>query len=141
MRYIKIYELFNGDVYEVKLVDHKSEKEYSDFYKYSFRTKNDIEYRISFFIKKDGTAKLDFMTEGKDPKHNSFIQLINTGDAIKVFNTLKSIIEKHRQDIKKLIINSSPDRVRFYKRMLDHMKIRNELDPTYAGSMLYGYLD
>ena len=86
---IKIYELFNGDVYEVKLVDHKSEKEYSDFYKYSFRTKNDIEYRISFFIKKDGTAKLDFMTEGKDPKHNSFIQLINTGDAIKVFNELK----------------------------------------------------
>ena len=143
MKYIRIFELFDGDVYDVKLDEHEDYQgdRPCEVYRYSFVTKNGVEYHVSIAIKNKSEAKIDFSSGGENPDHRSFINLINTGDAIKVFNTLKSIIEKHKSEIKKLIMNSSPDRIRFYKRMLDHMKIRNELDPTYGGSMLYGYLD
>lgn len=131
-------ELFKSDnIYNVILTEHTTWDVFNS-YRYSFITKDDVEYRISLSIKNNGDANINFDTKGLSNKdHSSMIFLINTHDTIKVFNTLKSIIDKH-EEIKKLIISSSEDRMVFYKKILDYMKIENEyIDDGYT---LVGYL-
>ena len=133
----KINEIFDPkSIYDVSIDDYK---EYGDSksYRYSFITKDHVRYRVLLSIyKKDGVAKIDFDTiSDKNKDHNSIISLINTGDVYKVINTLKFIIGKH-DDIKKLIIYSSRERMDFYKKILDYMNIRNE----YVDGYLIGHL-
>lgn len=94
--------------------------------RYEFQTKDNVTYKvlITLYVYPK-LARLDFHTVSKNPEHSSAIELINTHDAIKVFNTLKSIIYKHRDEIDKLLISSTHDRVKFYEKMLNHLHIKN----------------
>lgn len=146
MKIIKLYEeLFQSDnVYDIVLDSFKEydNKKYgygNDYdYRYSFITKDDVKYRVMLFINSAGNTDVNFDTIGlNDKNHSSIIELINTGDSIKVFNTIKTIIYKHKDKIKKLIIGSTSDRIVFYKKLLDYMKIKNEL---HGSQRLIGYL-
>jgi hypothetical protein len=100
-------------------------------YRYSFVTKDDIKYRVMLSISNNNIAQINFDTLGlKDKKHSSMIELIGTGDAIKVFNTIKVIIYKHKDEFKQLTLKSTPERTTFYKKMLDYLNISNTYDPT-----------
>lgn len=120
-------ELFGSDVYPVNVTEDKrfpSNGQSIRILRYEFTTKDNVEYRVMVQIwKKDRVGKLDFMTHSKNPEHSSIIQLINTHDAIKVFNTLKSIIENHRKEFDSLQIESSPDRIPFYEKLLKYFHV------------------
>jgi hypothetical protein len=133
-----INEIFESDnIYNVKLYKDEIYESGNHELRYSFITKNNIEYKILLFIKKNGNASIDFDTIGLDnDDYSSMIWLINSHDSIKVFNTLKSIIYKHKE-IKKLEISSTEERIKFYKKLLDYMKIKNKL---LDDKHLIGYL-
>lgn len=122
-----INELFDSNlVYDVKLI---SKKEFpsnygnsTDEYSYIFITKDKLKYRVLLIIREDGYAKMDFDVVGSGIF--SAIELINKYDSINVFNTLKSIIEQHKNEINKLIIHSTEDRNKFYKKLLGYMGIK-----------------
>lgn len=133
-----ITELFGSDVYPVNVTeDHEyksrlagNERELSQpmrSIRYEFITKDQVTYKILLNIwKTDKIARMDFHTTSKTPGHSSIIELINTHDAIKVFNTLKFILEKHRQEFQKLIIDSDPDRIKFYEKLLQYFHMNFE---------------
>lgn len=135
-KHFQINEIFKSEqIYNVTLDEYK-EYNNSKSYRYQFITKDDIKYRVLFSIKNNGVGRIDFDTiSEKNIKHNSIFQLINTGDVYKVINTLKSIIDKHK-DVKELVISSSKERIKFYKKILDYMNIRNK----YIDGVLIGYL-
>jgi hypothetical protein len=128
-----INELFGGSdsIYDVKL---SSKEENSKmwgrditFYRYYFITKDNIRYEVSIEIyHKSRTGRIDFITKdlNQSGMFISLIDLIHTHDAIKVFNTLKSIIENHKHEIDHLIISSTQDRSIFYKKLLDYLHIK-----------------
>jgi hypothetical protein len=127
-----ITELFGSDVYPVNVIE---DKEYDSRFtgqplreiRYEFITKDQVVYHVGIEIwKTDKVARLDFYTSSKTPGHSSIIELINTHDAIKVFNTLKSILEKHKQEFQKLIIDSDPDRIKFYEKLLQYFHVNFE---------------
>lgn len=111
--------------------------------RYIFQTKDDVEYRILLFIwTLNKMGRLDFETIGKkNPEHTSGIRLINTYDSIKVFNTLKYIINLHKNEIEKLIISSIPKRVVFYKKLLDYLHIDNKNEIINGQKYLVAYLN
>lgn len=122
-----ITELFDsGSVYNFKLATKKeiqTDDGYSKTqYKYVFVTKDKLAYYVYLIIREDGFARIDFDVTGHEVYSN--LQLINKHDAIKVFNTLKSIILKHKDEIKKLVIHSTEERNKFYKKLLDYMGIK-----------------
>jgi hypothetical protein len=126
MRAKFINELFSTDyTYDVKLTE-KSSFANSDSYRYEFITKDDVKYRILLNVnKKNKMGVLNFDTIGiNNRNYSSMIHLINTKDSIKVFNTLKSIIYKHIDEIDKIGIYSTEDRIKFYKKLLEHMGIK-----------------
>lgn len=140
-----INEILKDDrSYEINLIDfdefeneYDKTKGFSKFYRYSFITKDNIKYDILLSIKENGKAKIDFDTKGLDNENfSSIIHLINAGDTIKVLNTLKKIIDKHRKNIKKLIINSTPERINFYKKVLDYLNIENYKYDEYLVGIL-----
>jgi hypothetical protein len=96
--------------------------------RYGFKTKDDVIYDILFIIDAKGTAEMHFATHG--PGVGDAIGLINKYDSIKVFNTLKSIIDKHKKDIKKLEFRAPPERNKFYAKILDYMKIKYKIHPS-----------
>jgi len=128
--FFKLNEILDSNyTYAVKKVKDETYNITSDVsfreLRYEFITKNDILYKILFTIEGDGEARIDFHTIGiKDKNHNSIIDLINSNDSIKVFNTLKSIIFSHKEDINKLKLSSTRDRLIFYKKLLEHIKIK-----------------
>jgi hypothetical protein len=106
--------------------------------RYEFITKDDVLYLILLNIwDRDRTARIDFHTESNNPEHRSIYQLINTRDAIKVFNTIKSILEKHKQEFDKLIINSAPERIEFYKKLLDYLHINYKPFQSVGGQGVF----
>ncbi|MFW6281273.1 MAG: hypothetical protein ACOC1O_00555 [bacterium] len=120
--------LTTENVYDITL-DEEVYTETSKIYRYSFITKKDIKYTVLLTVRKNGEARIDFDTRGlKDDKYDSVIHLINSGDTIKVLNTLKAIINNHKDDIDKLIISSTRDRIKFYKKILDYLNIENYMD-------------
>lgn len=129
-----INEIFNSEnIYDIKTDEEKKYKD-SSHYRYSFITKDNIKYRILLGIV-NGVGTIDFDTVGlSDNKYNSIIHLINSHDSIKVFNTIKSLIFRHNA-IEKIKLSSTPDRITFYKKMLDYMKIKNKIvsDDTLIG--------
>lgn len=131
----KINEVFDSNSkYDIKM-DEYDEFTNSKSYRYSFITKDDVTYRILLTIYDKGVGKIDFDTISKNKDHISIISLINTGDVYRVMNTLKSIIDKHKE-INKLIISSSEERMKFYQKLLNYLKIKNE----YVDDYLVGYL-
>lgn len=135
-KHFQINEIFKSEqIYDVTLDEYK-EYDNSKSYRYSFITKDDIKYRVLLSIRNNGVGRIDFdTTSEKNIEHNSIFQLINTGDVYKVINTLKSIIDKHK-DVKELVISSSKERMKFYKKILDYMNIRNK----YIDGVLIGYV-
>jgi hypothetical protein len=123
-------ELFGGE-YTYPLTVKSDETYHSEASKrdyrsirYHFITKDNVEYDVLLGIYEDGNARMDFNTRGlSNADHSSIIDLINTHDSIKVFNTLKSILNKHREEIKHLSMDSTPDRIEFYKKILNHLHI------------------
>jgi hypothetical protein len=125
-----ITELFSPEyVYPVTATDDETYKspltgQRQRTIRYEFTTKDNVTYRAMVHIwKKDKTARIDFDTQSKNPKHRSIIGLINTYDALKVFNTLKSILEKHRAEFNKVIISTHPIRMPFYEKLLQYFHI------------------
>lgn len=134
MKYLKIFELFDGKgIYDIKLDVHEEDDLQGDdndtvdyvskTYRYSFITKNRVKYRIFLSYRTTNhTAEIHFDTIGLDNKDYSSIgHKINTFDSFKVFNTIKSIINKH-PEIKKLSLSSDPERINFYEKMVKHLK-------------------
>lgn len=117
-----VNELFNDtNIYPVRKYE---DKEYGNTreLRYDFHTKDNITYKILLSIWKNSkNGRIDFHTVSKNANYTSAIELINAHDAIKVFNTLRHIIYLHKDDIEKLIISSIPERVKFYKKLLDHL--------------------
>jgi len=139
-----INELFGSDyIYPIKVTeDNKFRSNLSQqafrSIRYEFITKDEVTYQVLISIwRKDRVGRIDFSTYSENPEHNSFLALINTHDAIKVFNTLKSIVEKHRKEIDELIMPSSPDRVKFYKKLLDYLNIKYKYaNINYEGTII-----
>jgi len=141
----KINEIFNGDkIYDISL--DKVDEPTNDFcksygikkfksYRYSFITKDNIKYKVGLIIEGE-KGQIDFCTDSKNKEHCSIIHLINTGDVYVVINTLKAIIDRHKE-IKKLIIDSTEDRMKFYEKLLKYMKIKNK----YVDGHLIGYIN
>lgn len=97
--------------------------------RYEFKTKHDVQYKILMTIYTlNKSARIDFNTVSETPGHTSVIELINTHDAIKVFNTIRHIIYQHKDEIKKVVMSSIPDRTKFYKKMLDHLHLNNKAE-------------
>jgi hypothetical protein len=130
----EISELFSSDyVYPVNAYEDHTAKSRFDknvyrTLRYNFESKDNTIYSILFQINiNTRTGRLDFMTGGTHP---SMYPLINNHDSIKVLNTLKSIIDKHRDQIDSLQIHSMPERLKFYEKILAHMNIKYEyIDP------------
>lgn len=125
-----INELFDTDLsYPFKLIETKK---YQDAisYRYEFITKDDVTYFIILRVNsKSRKGSIDFSTTDKE-KNYSFIHLINKHDAIKVFNTLKKIIQTQTNNIDYLILHSRPERLEFYKKIFDHLNYQTQyVDP------------
>lgn len=135
MKYLKIFELFNSDnTYTFTKTEDKKYDDGDKTLRYEFTTKDDVIYKIllSFYPnasidnEKTRVLRADFSTSGYK---SSSISLINMNDSIKVFATLKSLLDSHRSEFDKLFISSTPERIIFYKKMFTHMGMEiTELD-------------
>ena len=137
-------ELFDSSyIYHVDVVSDKTFMSHFTHLKtreirYVFKTKDDVIYDILFLIEYvKGTAEMHFAARGAGVGET--IGLINKHDSIKVFNTLKSIIDKHKKDIKILELRSTPERNEFYTKILDHMGIKYTADPS--GYLIKAFLN
>lgn len=123
----QLQELFDStNVYDVEAVSRQKYpsneiQESKTEYRYVFTTKDNLKYRVMLMIRENGWARIDFDVVGSGVF--SDIQLINKYDSIKVFNTIKSILEKHKPEIDTLVIHSTEDRNMFYKKLLKYMNI------------------
>lgn len=133
----QLNELFSTDyIYPVKQIE-KTDYHGTIFYRYEFKTKDNVTYNVLLSINENGVGKLDFSTRTEDNDYyQNSIELINTKDAVKSLNTIKSIIDNH-PEMTTIVISSTEDRIPFYKKILDHLKIRNELKNKQT---LIGYL-
>lgn len=125
----QLNELFSTKYsYPFKRVAESEGDDYK-FYRYSFFTKDNVEYRVLLDVwKKNNAGRLDFDTVSKEnPEYNSNINLIGTHDSIKVFNTIKNIIDSH-PELNILVADSIPERIKFYKKIFDHMGFNSKID-------------
>ena len=123
-----ITEIFNDfNVYPVRMYEDSQDGNTRTI-RYAFKTKDDVQYKILLnFWPLDKQARIDFHTVSKkNPNHTEVIDLINTHDAIKVFNTLRHIIYLHKNEIKKLVLTSTADRINFYKKMINYLHLTPE---------------
>jgi hypothetical protein len=120
-----ITEIFDDThIYPVRMYQDSQDGEVRTL-RYDFQTKDEVQYKILLTIwQLNKTARIDFNTVSKkNPEHNSVIELIGTHDALKVFNTIKHIIDIHKDDIQKLVITSLPGRLKFYEKMLNYFHL------------------
>jgi len=125
-QYKLLNELFSGDIYPYKLTGNEK-RGYSMTYYYEFNTKNEITYKITMSIRPDRLGRIDFYTEkvGEWPNTSGYL---NTHDSIKVFNTIKSILEKNKDKIDTLILFSDKKRTIFYKKLLKYFNIKYKIE-------------
>ena len=122
----QLIELFDKtNIYPIILSDTKT---YTDAisYRYTFTSKDNIRYIIGLVVYTDNkTGKLDFLSSDLNSIHRNYNsnELINKYDAIKVFNTMKYIINHHRKEFTKLIVSSTEDRSKFYEKLLTYMNV------------------
>ena len=126
------YELI--DTIDVATLDRSSGYKSGKLYEYEFFTKDEVQYNVSLNIDDKGIARLDFSAltfgrKGKGSWEYHADTLVNNKDTIKVFNTMIDIINKHKSDIKKLVIlGSDSKRTNFYKALLQYFKVPFKMD-------------
>ena len=139
-----INELFNQkDIYPVETyLDSTSPYSFTDGqtkikYNYNrrtliyyFYTKDDIKYTVDISINVDERrGRLDFRTSSKKNSQftTSYVQNINAFDAIKVFNTIISIIQNLKPDIDTLVAISTKERMMFYIKMVNYFHMNYKI--------------
>jgi len=124
-----VNELFDSEnIYDIRMTEDSDDGFNSNIrtLRYEFTTKDDVTYKILMTIwVNQKQARIDFNTVSENPDHTSGIELINTYDTVKVLNTLKAIIYQHRNEIDKVLISSTSDRVKFYEKVLNHLNVKS----------------
>ena len=119
-----INELFDeSQIYDYTLFKNE-EYENGKMYNYEFRTNNNMIYTVYLEIKtQNREGKIDFLSYDPETESTEIISLVNKGGAIKIFNTIWDIIQKHIPEMDKLLLSSTMDRTKFYEKLLNHKQI------------------